>query len=146
MDVREGRAGSVADHLRNYLTEAHRDAPGTGCAMAALLGDIGRASKSTRAIYTARVISNLEFYTSLLPGDDCAAKRARGLLILSASLGALELSRALSDPALSKVVLDTVEKQLTALSVREVEATPRSSRSNARKVRVVDTRADEHTG
>lgn len=114
--------------------------------MAALLGDIGRASKSTRAIYTARVISNLEFYTSLLPGDDCAAKRARGLLILSASLGALELSRALSDPALSKVVLDTVEKQLTALSVREVEATPRSSRSNARKVRVVDTRADEHTG
>src|SRR5262249_4636484 len=38
-----------------YLSKAHRDAPGEGCAMAALACDIARADPATRAAFTAQV-------------------------------------------------------------------------------------------
>ena len=37
LDVWEEHSEDMAQLLQNYLTEAHRDAPGTGCAMGALL-------------------------------------------------------------------------------------------------------------
>jgi len=37
LDVWEEHTPDMAHLLQNYLTEAHRDAPGTGCAMGALL-------------------------------------------------------------------------------------------------------------
>jgi len=59
----------MAHLLENYLTEAHRDAPGTGCAMGALLGDMTRRSKSARALYTERVKRSLAFFSALLPSS-----------------------------------------------------------------------------
>ena len=59
----------MAQLLKNYLTEAHRDAPGTGCAMGALLGDMTRASKSARALYTERVKRSVAFTSALLPSN-----------------------------------------------------------------------------
>src|ERR1700731_1293349 len=55
LDVWEEHTEDIAQLLQNYLTEAHRGAPGTGCAMGALLGDMTRGSKSARTVYTARV-------------------------------------------------------------------------------------------
>jgi len=76
--------------LQNYLTEAHRDAPGTGCAMGALLGDMTRGSKSARALYTARVKRSLAFFSALLPSSQRSDKRGRALLIgLSEIAGAV---------------------------------------------------------
>jgi TetR/AcrR family transcriptional repressor of nem operon len=61
LDVWEERTPDMAHLLQNYLTEAHRDAPGTGCAMGALLGDMTRGSKSARALYAERVKRTLAF-------------------------------------------------------------------------------------
>src|SRR5882757_8550570 len=36
--------------LDNYLSEAHRNDPGTGCPVSALAGDLARSDKSTRAL------------------------------------------------------------------------------------------------
>src|SRR5580693_10601755 len=55
LDVWEEHTPDMAHVLQNYLTETHRDAPGTGCPMGALLGDVTRGSKSARALYTERV-------------------------------------------------------------------------------------------
>src|SRR6204780_5847224 len=54
LDVWEEHTEDIAQLLQNYLTEAHRDAPGAGCAMGALLGDMSRGRKSARALYTDR--------------------------------------------------------------------------------------------
>lgn len=105
----------MAQLLQNCLTEAHRDAPGTGCAMAALLGDVGRASKSARALYTERVTRSVAFITTLLPSNPPGDKRGCALLILSALLGALNLSRAVSDPNLLREVLHSVRDELISL-------------------------------
>ena len=114
LDVWEERTPDMAHLLQNYLTEAHRDAPGTGCPMGALLGDITRGSKSARALYTERVKGSLGFFSALLPSSR-PDKRGRALLILSALLGALNLSRAVSDPNLSREILDGVRDELIDL-------------------------------
>ena len=115
LDVWEEHTADMAHLLQNYLTEAHRDAPGTGCAMGALVGDMTRGSKSARALYTARVKRSLAFFSALLPSNRRSDKRRRGLLILSALLGAINLSRAVSDPNLSREILHGVREELIGL-------------------------------
>jgi TetR/AcrR family transcriptional repressor of nem operon len=115
LDVWEEHTPDLAHGIQNYLTEAHRDAPGTGCAMGALLGDMTRGSKSARALYTERVKRSLAFFSALLPTSQRPDKRRRALLILSALLGALNLSRAVSDPSLSREILDGVRDELIGL-------------------------------
>ena len=115
LDVWEEHTEDMAQLLQNYLTEAHRDAPGTGCAMGALLGDITRGSKSVRALYTERVKRSLAFSSALLPSSQRGDKRCRALLILSALLGAINLSRAVSDPSLSREILHGVRDELIGL-------------------------------
>ena len=115
LDVWEEHTADMAHLLQNYLTEAHRDAPGTGCAMGALLGDMTRGSKSARALYTERVKRSLVFFGSLLPSSQRSDKRGRALLILSALLGAINLSRAVSDPDLSREILHGVREELISL-------------------------------
>ena len=112
LDVWEEHTPDMAHLLQNYLTEAHRDAPGTGCAMGALLGDMTRGSRSARALYTERVKRSLAFFSALLPSSQRPDKRVRALLILSALLGALNLSRAVSDPNLSREILHRVREEL----------------------------------
>src|ERR1700742_2203516 len=87
LDAWEEHTEGLPQLLQNYLTEAHRDAPGTGCAMGALLGDMTRGSKSARALYTERVKRSLAFFSALLPSSQPPDKRRRALLILSALLG-----------------------------------------------------------
>jgi TetR/AcrR family transcriptional regulator, transcriptional repressor for nem operon len=115
LDVWEEHTADMAHLLQNYLTEAHRDAPGTGCAMGALVGDMTRGSKSARALYTARVKRSLAFFSALLPSNRRSDKRPRALLILSALLGAINLSRAVSDPNLSREILHGVREELIGL-------------------------------
>src|SRR6202451_13060 len=115
LDVWEEHTADMAHLLQNYLTEAHRDAPGTGCAMGALLGDMARGSKSARALYSERVKRSLAFTSALLPSSPRSDKRGRALLILSALLGALNLSRAVSDPDLSREILHGVREELIGL-------------------------------
>src|SRR5260370_33257182 len=45
LDVWEEHTEGLPQLVQNYLTDTHRDPPGTGCAMGALLGDMTRGSK-----------------------------------------------------------------------------------------------------
>jgi TetR/AcrR family transcriptional repressor of nem operon len=116
LDAWEKHAETLAQLLKFYLTEYHRDNPGIGCAMGALLGDMSRASKSAKTVYTTRIKHSLAVTAGLLPSEQNADKRGRALLIFSSLLGALNLSRAVSDPVLSREILDQVRQQLIDLT------------------------------
>lgn len=118
IDAWEKHADTLTQLLENYLTEYHRDNPGVGCAMGALLGDMSRASKSAKTIYTTRIKHSLAVTAGMLPSEENADKRGRALLILSSLLGAINLSRAVSDPTLSREILDQVRRQLIDLTAR----------------------------
>src|ERR1700691_3611658 len=128
LDLWEERTPDMAHLLQNYLTEAHRDAPGTGCALGALLGDMSRASRSAKAVYTARLKRTLAYSTDLVPPNGAADRRGRAILTISAMLGAINLSRAVSDTNLSREILKRTRDELISLNKEDgVEKRPETS-------------------
>ena len=98
--------------IDEYLNEAHRDNPGTGCAFSALAAEIGRSHKRTRALTTEQVRNDIQLIAGLLPDNDPHAARAQAILTFSALVGAMSLARAVSDEALSREILKTVAERL----------------------------------
>jgi len=99
----------------DYLSEAHRNHPGTGCPVGALAGDIARSDKRTRALVTRQIRDNIEILATLLReanGNDKGGARAQAILGYCAQVGALSLARAVSDDQLSREILKTVAQLL----------------------------------
>ena len=115
-----GPTVSYAQLIDDYLNEAHRDNPGTGCAVSALAEEIARSDKRTRAVASEEIRSNLQLLASLLSGKDKRAARSQAILTYSALVGAISLARAVSDKILSREILRTVAELLKnpTLSVR----------------------------
>ena len=89
---------------------------GTGCVLGALLGDMSRASRFAKAVYTARYKRTLAYSTGLVPPNGTSDRRARAILMISAMLGAISLSRAVSDPNPSRGILRQTRDQLITLN------------------------------
>lgn len=93
-----------------YLTAAHRDNPGDGCATAALAGDTARLGRDSQAqaAYEHGVEGMLE---ALDRAQDGPERRAKSLVALSTMVGALLLSRSTTG-ALSDQFLDAARTKL----------------------------------
>jgi TetR/AcrR family transcriptional repressor of nem operon len=96
-----GGAPPLAAFVATYLTPAHRDHPGGGCALAALGGDVAREPQAVRAAFTGAVRDKLTKLAAMLPGRNKTAQRRKALATMAGIVGALTLARAVSDPALS---------------------------------------------
>jgi TetR/AcrR family transcriptional repressor of nem operon len=99
----------------DYLSEAHRDQPGTGCPVVALAGDIARSDKRTRALVTQQIRDNIELLATLI--HDANEKNKRGarsqaILTYCALVGAIGVARAVSDDQLSREILKTLAVRL----------------------------------
>jgi TetR/AcrR family transcriptional repressor of nem operon len=103
---------TYAKLVDGYLSEAHRDHPGSGCAISALTGEIARSGKRTRALLTEEIRNAFQLIADLTPGKDEGPARSGAILTLSALVGAIGLSRAVSDEALSREILKTVGELL----------------------------------
>ena len=101
----------LATLISRYLSRAHRDSPGQGCALptvSAELGQLGRPSETTDRIVRDR----LALIEGELEGD---GSNDRSILILSALVGGLQLARSVSEPDLSERILKTTRDQLLTL-------------------------------
>jgi len=107
-----GPSVSLAKLIDDYLSEAHRDNPGTGCAFSALAPEIARSDKQTRALTSEQVRNDIQLIAGLLPGKDKTKARSRAILTFSALVGAMALARAVSNEALSRDILNTVAELL----------------------------------
>jgi TetR/AcrR family transcriptional repressor of nem operon len=106
-------APSLRAWVRSYLSRAHRDAPGTGCALAALAGEVAREDRRVRAIFT-RALRTFVAGMSRLTGGEGAAARRQGLAAASTMIGALILARAVDDEALSDEILMAAKQSILA--------------------------------
>lgn len=93
--------------VSEYLSPEHRDGVGSGCAVGALVSDIGRVEGEARELYTRKLRGNVKGIAHLLGGDD-NEKRQQAMIAFSAMVGALGLSRACADDELSREILATV--------------------------------------
>ena len=112
-----GTPVSYAGLVDDYLSEAHRKNPGTGCAYSALAPEIARSDKRTRTLTSEQVRSDLELILGLLPGEDKRAARSKAILTFSALVGAMSLARSVADASLSREILKTVAELLKDSSV-----------------------------
>jgi TetR/AcrR family transcriptional repressor of nem operon len=99
----------------DYLSEAHRNHPGTGCPVSALAGDIARSDKRTRALVTRQIRDNIELVATLIRdtnAKDKSAARSKAMLTYCGLVGAIGVARAVSDERLSSEILKTVAQFL----------------------------------
>ena len=97
--------------VNDYLSEAHRNHPGTGCPVGALAGEIARSDKRTRALVTRQIQDNIELVATLIGEtnkEDKGTARSRAVLTYCALVGAIGVARAVSDEHLSREILKTV--------------------------------------
>lgn len=109
-----GFAGFVSD----YLSTSHRDSRSTGCAVSALISDVGRADDQSKSIMAGSIEDYIAAARRHLGDDD----DSRAMLAVSAMVGALALSRAMTDPARSDDLLRSVREQLVAVNEPNVRA------------------------
>lgn len=89
-----------AQHVRQYLSREHRDAPGDGCTMAALSGDAARQSPAIKQRFAQGIEALLRAGPPVEKGTDAEATRLvreRRLAVMAQMVGALVLSRACPD-------------------------------------------------
>jgi len=98
--------------IDDYLSETHRDSPGTGCAFSALAPEIARSDKRTRALTSDQVRNDIQLVAALRPAKDKRTARSRAIFTFSALVGAMSLARAVSDRELSREILNTVAELL----------------------------------
>jgi AcrR family transcriptional regulator len=92
--------------VRTYLSVEHRDDIGGGCPSAALLDEIARCADTTRVSYTDGMTEMVDDLAGRLTGVDASSARVQVLGLFASMVGVLQLSRAVTDPALSEEVLD----------------------------------------
>lgn len=107
-------APSFAGIVRSYLSRAHRDSRDSGCAVAALVSDVARADVAPRQVMAEHVETFIDTVARSLDGDD-----ERAIVAVSAMVGALTLSRVVTDPGRSNAILKAVRRHLDGLDTGE---------------------------
>jgi TetR/AcrR family transcriptional repressor of nem operon len=115
-----GPSVTFASLVDDYLSEAHRNHPGTGCPVSAFAGDIARSDKRTRALVTRQIRENMALVATLIldtnqkdqDEKDKSTARAQAALTYCALVGAMGVARAVSDEQLSREILETVAQLL----------------------------------
>jgi TetR/AcrR family transcriptional repressor of nem operon len=104
---RMARHGSLATYIGSYLSQAHRDHVADGCLIAALAGDVARQGEAVRDQLTGHLPAAIDRLALRMEDGDPVASRAAAIAALAGMVGALVLSRAVNDPALSDEILAT---------------------------------------
>ena len=100
--------------LADYLSTDHRDNPSEGCVLAGLGSELARSDDKTRAAATAGFLKLVDAFAQQYRMKPQAAK-ARALVTASAIIGAITMSRIVTDPKLSAAILRQTKKHLAAM-------------------------------
>ncbi len=103
-----GKPRSFSTMVRSYLSRTHRDSRKTGCAIAALAADVGRADHSARAVMESHIESYIAKVARALDAKD----DNEAMVAVSALIGVVTLSRVLTDTKRSDALLRAVRDHL----------------------------------
>jgi len=118
--------GSIkaTDYVRLYLSPTHRSDVECGCPIAALLSELVRHSKATRQVFTKRTERAAELIASQLEGSEHERNRI-AMSVIAISIGALQMSRAVTNAKLSDEILSGAYE--TAMSLVSGKPRPEPS-------------------
>ena len=99
--------------VASYLSTDHRDNPSDGCVLAGLGSELARSDDKTRAAATAGFRKLVDAFAKQYRRTKPETAKARALVAVSAMIGALTMSRIVTDPKLSAAILRHTKKHLT---------------------------------
>lgn len=91
-----------------YLSTAHCEQPGDGCALAALGSEASRHGAPVRHALTEGLRELIDLLITIVPGRSRAARREKALATFASMVGAVVLARSVDDPALADQILQSV--------------------------------------
>ncbi|MGQ7275752.1 TetR/AcrR family transcriptional regulator [Marinobacter sp. V034] len=94
--------------ITGYLSSSHRNEPGEGCPLPTMSAELGQRGESS-ATTDQLILNRLAAIENNMVGD---ASKDESVLLLSAAVGALVLSRSAHDPELSDRLLKTTRRLL----------------------------------
>lgn len=105
--TRAERRAKLKAFVAEYLSAEHVDNPGDGCVMPTLSADVARSGAPTREAYERRIAALADRMAELFDG---AGPERRAWSLIALMVGAVSISRAMSDPATQAEVLDAANK------------------------------------
>jgi TetR/AcrR family transcriptional repressor of nem operon len=111
-----------------YLTAKHRDGAGRGCPMAALGPEIARQGPTVRRAFTDELRPFLDYLSRVVQASSTGVRRQKALAAYASLVGALVISRAVDDTALSNEILAAV-----ATTMQNNEHTERQTKTLPRR-------------
>jgi TetR/AcrR family transcriptional repressor of nem operon len=110
---RRSSGGGLEATAATYLSTAHRDHPSDGCLLAALGSEIARCGERTRAAATDGFLKLVDTIAGGFRKTPANVARRRALVAVSTMIGALTMSRIVTDPKLSAEILQVAQEHLT---------------------------------
>jgi TetR/AcrR family transcriptional repressor of nem operon len=98
--------------VAKYLSPAHRDDPSAGCPLAALGSEIARCDEKTRAAATQAFMELVEIIPATSGNTRPDVARRRAVVAAATMIGALTMSRIVTDFELSTGILREAKKRL----------------------------------
>jgi TetR/AcrR family transcriptional repressor of nem operon len=95
-----------------YLSTDHRDNPASGCPLSAIGSELARSDEKTRAAATAGFLKLVEIMAGQFGKIPPAVARRRALVAVATMIGALTMSRIVTDSKLSAAILKEAERSL----------------------------------
>lgn len=105
---------ALATYIDNYVSSVHRDHPERGCPIVALNSDLPRQSKKFRAAFDRGVKTLVDAMAGWMRDAGLSNAESLAPSILSAMVGAVALSRAVSDRELSDELLNAAREGIKA--------------------------------
>jgi|SRR5471032_181940 len=93
-----------------YFDVEHIRDAAAGCGICSLVGEARYASDKVRAVVAQQYTHNVAQVAALLGGGKAALKHAKGVMI--SIVGAVNLARAVEDPAMAKDILHAAREQI----------------------------------
>lgn len=101
--------------VNSYVSKAHRDNAAGGCPLAGMGSELARADELTRETATQGLNQMVEVLAKHIGSNQAKGDTSDAMFALSAMVGAITLSRIVSDPKASDAVLQTVKRHLAEL-------------------------------
>ena len=98
---------ALSAYIDFYVSKSHRDHPGEGCPIVALNSDLPRQSKAFRAAFDAGVKNLVDEIGRWIAAIGLEDPEKRAVSVISAMVGAVALSRTVSDRKFSDDLIST---------------------------------------
>jgi TetR/AcrR family transcriptional repressor of nem operon len=104
--------GAIEALVASYLSTRHRDKPGMGCPISAQGSELARSAGGTRMAATHGILKLVDLLAKQFENLPPDAAKEQALVAFSTMVGALTLSRIVTDPELSITLLEQAERHL----------------------------------